>query len=100
MSAAHSCAQLWGLLYNREVGKLEQVQLRTARCLRGWIAAERAERPFFCLNKRKLKGNLHHPKGWLERDGARLLHPPKLQQGKFCVIIRKLLSPEGDQMLE
>lgn len=48
----------------------------------------------------KAEGELVEPKGWLERDGAKLVHPPKLQQEKFCVIIRKLLSPEGDQMLE
>lgn len=48
----------------------------------------------------KAEGEFVQPRSWLERDGAQLVHLPKLQQGKFCVITRKFLSPEGDQMLE
>lgn len=98
MSGAHGCAQLWCLQYNRELGKLEQ--LGNNRWRRGWIAAERAERVFFLPEQEKAEVELAQPGGWLERGGAKLVRPPKLQQGKFCVIIRKLLSPEGDQMLE
>lgn len=48
-------------------------------------------RALFLPEQEKAEGELAQPKGWLERDGARLVHPPKLQQRKFCVIIRKLL---------
>lgn len=100
VSGVHGCAHLWGLQYNREGGKLEQVQLRKTRCLRGLIAAERELRGLFLPEQEKAEGELVQPRGWLERDGAKFGHPPKLQQGKFRVIIRKLLSPEGGQMLE
>lgn len=51
-------------------------------------------------DEEKAEGELVPPKGWLERDEAQLVHLTKLQQGKFCVITRKLLSPGGDQILE